>query len=463
MWSSEDSPEEVDSMSDMIQLAERTVKLVTKLGASHCDVLVGKSIHVVAEIEKSSIKQASEVSDIGIGIRAFRNGCSGFAYSTGHDFEVVRRVARLAVSQAGAGTPDSDFKDLPEQSRPKSVQGLFDKRLAATEPEEVVDMAISLSDSASADKRIASVNAGVGVGWGEIVLANSNGICNSHKMTAFDMSAEAVAKSGKKMFSAMDVGSTRRLSKDMINRVGTNAMEHALKGLAQTRLKTGSYPVVFDPLAFGFIIMTAIGGGANADSVQRKRSYLAGRLGQRVGSEMLSVVDDPTLAWSSGSRSFDGEGVPSRKNVLIDQGILKSYLHDSYTSGKDSIENTGNSSRGGALWSFRQPPSISTSNVVVGCGDSDLDEMIRETKKGVYLRMTFDYPNLATGEFSGLMMESYVIERGEVGPSISQSTIGIGLIDLFSGIDMLGKRAVDSFGVKTPPVRISSARIGGSA
>jgi len=450
-------------MTDTIRLAEKTVKHVTKLGASHCDVLVAESTHILAEIEKSSIKLASEVSDVGIGIRAFRNGCSGFAYSTGHDFDVIERVAKLAVSQAGAGTPDPDFENLPGARKPTRIQGLFDKTLAAIEPDDVVEMAISLSDHASADKRIASVNAGVGVGWGEAVLANSNGVLNSQKMTAFEVSAEAVARSGSRMFSALDAASTRRRAIDLVERVGTNAKEHALMGLRQTRISTGDYPVVFDPLSIGFILMAAIGGGANAESVQRKRSYLAGRLGQSIGSAMLTVTDDPTLAWSSGSYSFDGEGVPASRNVLIDRGTLRSYLYDSYTSGKDSVENTGNASRGGALWSFRHPPSISSSNIVVGSGDSRFDEMVRETGKGVFLRITFDHPNLATGEFSGLMMESYLIDKGELGPSIKQSTIGISLFDLFSRIDLVGKNAVDAFGVRTPAIRVSSARIAGSA
>lgn len=451
-----------EQAQDMTQLAERTVRQVIKLGASHCDVLVARTTHIVAEIEKSSIKQASHVNDIGIGIRAFRNGCSGFSYSTGHDARLVSRVAQLAVSQAGKGTPDPDFTGLPEPRTPRGVHGLFDKKLVTMGPDDVVGMAIHLSDFAGADRRIASVNATVGAGWEEIALANSSGVSNSQKLTAFETSAEAVARSGDRMFSGVDFGSARRYSSDVLRRVGTNAKEHAVMGLRQTRLPTGDYPVVFDPLSIGYILMTAIGGGANAESVQRGRSYLSGRLGKKIGSPMLKVTDDPTLAWSSGSRSFDGEGVPSKRNVLIDRGILRSYLHDSYTAGKDSIESTGNASRGGALWSFRHPPSISSSNIVVGRGDSSLDEMIRETSEGIFLRLTFDYPNLATGEFSGLMMESYRIRRGEIGPSIRQSTMGIALVDLFSRIDMVGKDAADSFGVRTPPVRISRARIAGS-
>lgn len=450
-------------MADLIRLAENTVKLVQKLGASHCDVLVANSTLMLAEIEKSSIKMASEVNDLGVGIRAFKNGCSGFAYSTGHDLEVIKRVAKLAVSLARAGTPDPDFRNLPYPRAPKSVRGMLDRKLANIESDDVVEMAISLSESAGTDKRITSVNAGVGVGWGEVALANSNGVRNTQKMTAFDASVEAVAKSGGNMFSALDMGGARRLDPKVIDRIGSSAREHALMGLKHVRLPTGDYPVVVDPLSIGFVLANAIGGGANAESVQRKRSYLTGRLGESIGSDLFSVTDDPTLPWSSGSYSFDGEGVPAKRNVLVDRGTLKSYLYDSYTSGKDSVESTGNASRGGAIWSFRHPPSISSSNIVVRSGDSSADDMVRETRNGVYLRVTFDEPNLATGELSGLMMESYWIKKGEIGPSIRQSTIGINLIDLFSRIDMVGKDVVDAFGVRTPALRVSKARIGGSA
>jgi PmbA protein len=215
-------------------------------------------------------------------------------------------------------------------------------------------------------------------------------------------------------------------------------------------------------LAAGYILSAAVGSGANAENVQRRRSYLAGRLGTPVGSEVLSIYDDPTLEWAIGSTSFDGEGVAPMRKAVIEDGELRTYLHDSYTAGKDSIESTGNSSRGGAIWSYRHPPGISSSNLVVRKGDASLDEMVEDCRRGVYLRVTFDSPNLATGEFSCLIMEGYAIENGEVGPAIRQSTMGIGLLDMFSKIDLMGSCPRNAFGVETPAMRVSSARIGGS-
>ncbi len=450
-------------MANLEGLAETAVRLVMKLGADACDVLVADSEFTSAEIEKGSMKQSSQVRDPGVGVRAFKKGCSGFSFCTGHDPKVVREISEHAVALAGAGTPDPDFKGLPRKMRPGKIPGLSDKRIYELDSDDVVSMAISLSESAGDDKRIRSVNAGVTVGHGIFVLANSNGFVSSQEMTSFDVSAEAVAGDESEMFSGVDAASSRKLRTELIGRAGGNARKHAILGLKGTRIETGDYPVVLDPLAAAFVFGMAIGGGVNAESIQRKRSYLTGHLGKRIGSEMLTVYDDPTLEWASGSYSFDGEGVTATRKTVVDRGRLVTYLYDSLAAGKDSRESTGNASRGGSIWSFRRIPSISPSNLVVRRGDSGSEEMIEETRNGVYLRLTYDYPNLATGEFSGLMMESYRIDHGELGPSIRQATIGLHLIDMFSRIDMVGRKPVDVFGVRTPPVRISKARIGGSS
>ena len=298
---------------------------------------------------------------------------------------------------------------------------------------------------------------------GEVALRNSNGLSMNQEMTSFDVFSETVARDGDMMFSGLDYASSRRLEKSSLETVGRSAREHAVRGLVQKKIETGDLPVVMDPLASGYVLAQAVGGGANAESVQRKRSYLSGKLGEKSGAEGFSVLDDPTVEWAVGSTSFDGEGTPSLKKSVIESGVLKSYLYDSYTAGKDSIESTGNSSRGDAVWSYRSPPSISFSNLVVAKGDATTEEMIRDTGRGVYLRLTFDNPNLATGEFSGLMMESYLIEHGELGDTIRQATVGIGLVDMFSRIDMVGKESRSAFGVDTPAIRISSAKVGGSA
>ncbi len=449
-------------MKDLERIAERTAAAVTKLGASACDVLVVDARSISADIEKGSVKQANTMFDAGVAVRAFDRGCSGFAYCTGHDEKDIARTGAMAYSQACAGTPDPHFKGLLEASPPTPVGGLFDQGTFDMQAEEVVELLIQLAESAAGDDRVVSVNASTSVASGEFALANSNGFVHSQKMTSYDMMAEAVARSGEIMFSGIEFDAGRRFRRDAIDAVGGHAKEQAIQGLAQSKISSGDYPIIMDSMSIGYILGAAVGGGLNAENTQRNRSYLSGRLGERIGSELLSVRDDPTLEWAQGSYSFDGEGCPAKSKVLIDSGRVKSYLYDSYTAGKDSMQSTSNASRGGAIWSFRHPPEISPSNLVVKEGDSSLEEMIRETNKGVYLRLTFDRPNLATGEFSGLMMESYLIDGGEVGPSIRQATLGIGLMDMFSRIDMVGRESRDAFGVITPPVRISSARVAGS-
>ena len=449
--------------ADIQETAEDAVRYAMKLGPSDCDVVVTDSTFLAAEIEKGSMKQSSSATDPGVGIRAYVKGCSGFAFCTSFDQRAIKKSAELAVSQARAGTPDSDFKKLPDKVKPTRVPGLFDPAVSRLSSDEVVSLAIELADLAGDDKRITSVNANVGIGLGAAALANSRGFSGVQKLSFFDAGAEMVAKAGSVMFSGVDSESSRRFDRKVVRKVAANAREHAIMGLKQTTIKTGDYPVVIDPIAFGFILATAVGDGANAESVQRRRSYLAGKLGQAIGNDAFTIADDPTIEWGAGSFSFDGEGVPAKKKAVFERGVLRSYLYDSYAAGKDGVESTGNCSRGGALWSFRRPPGISSSNLVFKNGGSSLDKMIGETKSGVYLRITYDYPNLATGEFSGLMMESYAIRKGDLGPALKQSTIGIGLFDLMNRIDMVGRDSREIYGVVAPPVRISSARVAGSA
>lgn len=446
----------------LTDLADDAVALAIRSGAEKCDVVAAETRAISVDLEKGSVKQANIATDPGVGIRTFIKGSPGFAYCTGFDRKAVGSAVEMAVSLSRAGTPDHEFKDLPPLAKPRKVSGLFDQGLSDVSPEDVVRMVIEMADIAGDHKKVSSANASAGVAVCHVALSNSNGFSGSQRLTSMDMVVEAVARDGEAMFSGYDGCSSRRLEPDAIGRISRAAREQAVKGLSQTKLQTGDYPVIIDPLALGFILSTAIGSGASADSVQRGRSYLAGKLGQPVAASEVVMTDDPTVAWATGSTSFDGEGVPAAPLVLLDGGVLVSYLHDSYTSGKESRPSTGNASRGGGAWSFRGAPTISTSNLVVSSGDSSFEEMVRETKEGVYLRGTWDYPNLATGEFSGLMMESYLITNGELGPALKQSTLGIGMVDMMSRIDMLGGSRRNYFGVTAPHVRISGARVGGS-
>jgi PmbA protein len=449
-------------MVDMVSLAEKTVAKVMRLGVTDCDVMVSDARLMTAEIEKGSVKQASTLGDPGMSIRAYARGSMGFAYCTGHSASSVARAASLAAAMAKAGTPDKDFRGLPSRSKVGRLAGLYDRRVAETSPEQVVERVMDLAAIAGDDGRIYSVNAGVLVASSELALANSNGFSASQRMTSYDVFAEAVAKSGDAMFSGVEGMSGRRLDEGFIEFVGKAARESAVRGLRQTRVATGDYPVVIDPLGLAWILSNGIVGGANAESVQRGRSYLTGKKGSRIGSKQLTISEDPSIEWASGSTAFDGEGTPCVPKKIVEKGVLRTYLHDSYTAGKEGVESTGNSSRGGSVWSYRGPPGISMTNMVVGRGRSSLDEMVHETKDGVYLRLTMDYPNLATGELSGLMMESFRRVKGEMGPALKQSTIGISMFDLLSRIDMVGSKQRSAYGVMAPAVRISKARIAGS-
>lgn len=185
----------------------------------------------------------------------------------------------------------------------------------------------------------------------------------------------------------------------------------------------------------------------------------------------MTVADDGTLYGGMASLKLDVEGTPSQKTVLIEKGVLKSYEYDSYTAGKERKESTGNCVRtppGVGFWDYRERPAISVRNLVVKPGRGRTEDLIAEVREGIFLRITYDLPNIATGEFSGLMAEAYKIENGEIAYPIKQAAFGINMIDCFKKIEAIGAdsrslvvSSVDMMprSIATPSFRVTEVKV----
>jgi PmbA protein len=232
-------------------------------------------------------------------------------------------------------------------------------------------------------------------------------------------------------------------------------------------------PIVINPKATATIIAGALSVPLNADYVQRSRSYLCEKLNEEIGCNQLTVIDDGTLSRGLLSTKFDAEGTPSQRTILVENGVLKNYMHDSYTAGVENRESTGNCLRSGnniGFGDYRVSPYISTRNLIIADGKRSEEDMISEVKEGIWLCDTADVPNFSTGEFSGLMAEAYKIENGEIAYPIKQATIGMNMLDFFKDIDAVGtdKKQLVTSGVDGLPksvtastIRIKAARVAG--
>jgi PmbA protein len=185
------------------------------------------------------------------------------------------------------------------------------------------------------------------------------------------------------------------------------------------------------------------------------RSYITDAFGEHIASDILQVIDDGTIPGGLGTRSFDAEGYRSQKTTIIESGVLKNLLHNSYTSNKDNVDNTGNAARP----SYSGLPRISTSNFIVQPGKGTLEDFIEELDKGVVCRNTGDRPNMTTGDLSAMIMEGYYVENGEIQHPLKNTLIGINMKDLLKGISHIGSDTRTTFSMITPSIVVENAII----
>ncbi len=238
--------------------------------------------------------------------------------------------------------------------------------------------------------------------------------------------------------------------------VGEEAARRTLRKLGAKKAPTGETPVVFDPDA-GRSILGLLAGCINGGSVYRRSTYLLDREGTKVASDLVTVDDDPLLRGAPGARPFDGEGLPSRPLSIVENGILKTYLFDSYSGRKLSRPSTGSASRGGT-----GGVGPSTTNFILRPGKTPVKDVVKSTKRGLYVTemMGFGF-NAVTGDFSR-GAGGFWIEDGELTYPVSEVTISLNLDQLLQRIDMVGDDIDMRTSVVAPTFRVSGMTVAGA-
>ena len=442
----------------LLEIAESAVKMAERLGASQAEAYVGQSHAFSIEAENSAIRNAEETIDAGIGIRSVIDKKIGFAFvTTLSDDDIAEAVAK-SVKLARASIPDPDFVSLPSAggSYP-TVKGLYDKNIADLSSEEIADMIIRVIDSTKQvlEGRSYAISAGVQSSSGMNAVVNSLGISCSESRTSIFLSSTPVVKSEDDQTTSYDYQLTRDLREVNPEHVGKSGAERTLGLLGPKTIEGGEMSVVFAPLGAATAIGRGFAGAIFAEEVQRGRSYVTDAFGDTIASEHLEIVDDALLPSGLGSRAFDAEGYPSQRTVIIEKGVLKGLLHDSYTANKDDVPNTGNASRP----SYSGLPSISTSNFIIKPGKGTLDDLVSEIDRGVICRNTADRPNMTTGDFSAMLYEGFYIEKGEVKHPLKNTLVGINMRDLLKRVTRVGSDTRSTLTMITPSFVIEKATV----
>ena len=341
----------------MYELARKALKLAEKAGAEEAEIYYAANHSTGVNFKKDALENAKDRFSEGIGIRAIVNGAVGFA-STNSAAELENAV-EVAVAEARVRENDPDWVSLPSNGKYPRVSGIFDKKVEAMELEECIEYALALVEGTKEFPGTLPTSGGFTRAKSRHLILNTNGIEIEEESTAVSGFVDVITVNGHTS-TAYDFAVSRSLDIDFFA-LGKNASDLALKSNGGIKIEPQKTDVIFHPFAFSDIIEEALAPSIDADNVQKGRSGLIEKLGEELAVPELSIYDDGLIEAGIETSASDDEGVPSQRTTVIEKGVLKTYLYDSYTAGKAGVKSTGNGSRS----SYTSPPSVGLRNFII--------------------------------------------------------------------------------------------------
>ena len=444
-------------MMKYTDLTEKLVKKCISLGADAAEVFLESNRNLSINVLKSEIETIEEASTQGVGFRVFVEGRMGFSHCNDLNNKSLEDTISRAIAFARLSTPDEN-NVLTDDKSLTVVDNLYDPSVAAIPMDKKINMALDLEKLAMKDPRITkSSGAGYGEGETEVFIANSNGLNKSYKASGCSLGVYVVAEKGDQKNTGGE-NCSRVFFSDLVplEEIAAVASKKALRLLDPVMIKTQKATVVFDPdVARSLLggILTSI----NGERVSQGASFLKDYLNKQFASPLLTIVDDGTIPKKMGSAPFDGEGVPTLKNTLVENGVLKSFIYNTYAAKRAGVKSTGNASRGG----FSSLPGIGTHNILVAAGKNTRNEIIADTKKGLLLLEVTGYGiDAVSGNFSGGASGLW-IENGEIIHPVKGVTVAGRAFDILGAIDMMGNDIDLNRPFAAPTFRVTEMQIGG--
>ena len=419
-------------MQDLVRYAVREAEA---LGASDAEAYAAASMQSEVFIENNDIKQAKSQKTSSMGIRILHGGSVGFYSINTLTRSRINDAVRMAVKIARA-SPRDKHHALPGKSKPRALRGIYDKRAESFAASDAANMAAEMLEEAkSYDRRVSvdsgSFNADMATHW----LANSNGIELAEKASIFSWSIMGMAIDGSDISSFdFQLGGTHSVKGINVRSAATEFAETVINSLGPRRIESFKGEMLLTPSAFNEMMQEAVAHSINSDAVQKKSSFFAGKLGKKVSSKLLIVEDDATNVDGLGASSFDREGVPHCKNVVIEKGVLKKFLYNTYTAKKAGVRTTGNASG-----STVSPPSVATTNFVVRPGRQSVDTLKSEMKKGIMISRFSGNVNPVNGDFSGVVKGGRLVKNGIVQHAVKEVMVAGNVFEALRRLNGISK------------------------
>ena len=460
------SPVELETRSSKLEtnhkeLAQDIVRRAMNSGATAAECVIREGDEFSTLVRLGQVETLKESGSKAIGVRVFNGKRAASTYSSDFSREGLDRMLKSALELSRI-TSEDPYAGIPEPEQLGSISGDLDLYYAdvySLPGEERISYARRTEKAAlDYDPRIKNSEGGsFDAATGHKVLANSHGFVGEYRRSYCSFAAVPIAQnesgSMQRDYWYSVARSLSRLASP--EHVGKTAAQRTLRRLGARKVKTAHVPVVLDPLV-ARSMLEHIFEGVNGDSVYRGASFLAGKLGAKIAAERVNVIDDGTMIGGFGTSPFDGEGIPTRRTVVIENGVLKSYLLNSYTARKLGLQTTANASRG-----LAGTPSISPGNYFLQPGSKTPQAIISEIKQGLYVTEFLGHGvNLVTGDYSRGASGLW-ISGGELSYPVEEITVAGNLKDIFFNISDIANDLEFRGSVACPTIRIDGLTVGG--
>lgn len=451
-----------ETVEQLKDFAASIVERAARAGATDAEAYVRRGVETDISVRNGKVETLTEGGPKSVGIRLWKGDRSASTYATDFSDDAIDRLIgdTLQLADITDPVPEQALIDAARLTDVVPDLDLYDAALLDVSAADKLALVRETESAAlAADPRI---TASGGAGYGDLVMrhamATSGGFCAGYRESYVSLHVEVIAddEGGKKRNGSWYSLGRHREMLESAESVGRTAGARAVRQIGAGPVPTRKLPVVFDPrtgAALLGLLFSVMKGGA----IERRASFLVDQLGERIGSEHVTLIDDPTLLRAPGSRPYDGEGQPARRTTFVEDGVLRSYALNSYSARKLGMEPTGHSSRPAS-----GSPGETSSNLFLAPGTADPSELIAEVEYGFFCEsmMGFGF-NPATGDFSR-GASGRLIENGKLTRPVSEVTLSANFTDLFARVDAVANDLKHDRSTASPTFRVSEMTLAGT-
>ncbi|NLT95689.1 MAG: TldD/PmbA family protein [Clostridia bacterium] len=446
-------------VSDLMQLGSMAVEKALKLGADQAEVYILKAKDFNIQVVNQKTDTIKLAEERGLGVRVFKDKRIGFSFTSDLGPTAIDQVIHQALDNSFYTGRDDNLV-MPSKAEKYPQLDLYDSQIPKKTVDEKIELAKEIENSARAyDPRIIiTERAGYEDSEYEVWILNSLGLKGYYQGAYCGGYALVVGVEKDESQTGFGMQYSLKYAELDPAKIGQEAGSRAVRLLGAKTVGSQKAALVLEPyIATNFLGI--ISPALSAEAVDKGKSFFKDQVDKPVASPLVTLIDDGQMEGRVLSAPFDGEGVPTSKTVLIENGILKSYLHNTYTAKKMGVESTGNGVRG----TYKSTPEIGTTNFYLQAGQIDPQELIKEIDKGLYVTdvMGMHTANPISGDFS-LGASGIWIENGELTTPVRGIAIAGNIKDLLANIDGVGNDLTFFVGKGAPTVRIKNISISGT-